>query len=245
MSFSSSVNQTTVVKFYSTVMDDVLSGVREAFLDEGVDEQVLQELRQMWEAKVSASKALDPPEVVEPQPPPLQVSQPQNEPNKVHQQTNGSQPVQSTSTPKNKPSTSMNNQQNVVKQPFTPAPSQTNLTSATTTDLNNKMVPISLTLPPPSGSQDTQPRVYSLQVPASALQTDQLQRILTSKVISATMALPESVASNLLQQHVTAALQGQAGVSRQLRIVQVITYCNWAALKICFYRKTRIGNFLT
>lgn len=57
-------------------MDDVLAGVREAFLDEGVDDQVLQELRQMWETKVLASKAVDPPEVVEPQPPPLPISQP-------------------------------------------------------------------------------------------------------------------------------------------------------------------------
>jgi len=56
-------------------MDDVLAGVREAFLDEGVDEQVLQELRQMWEAKVQASKAIDPAEIVEPQPPPLQITQ--------------------------------------------------------------------------------------------------------------------------------------------------------------------------
>lgn len=68
-------------------MDDVLAGVREAFLDEGVDEQILQELRQMWEAKVIASKAVDPPEVVEPHPPPLQVHQPvQNETPKIIQQ---------------------------------------------------------------------------------------------------------------------------------------------------------------
>ena len=59
----------------------------------------------------------------------------------------------------------------MVKQ-FTPAPSQTNLTNTAATDLNNKMVPISLTLPPPTGSQNTQPRVYSLQVPASALQSN-------------------------------------------------------------------------
>ena len=64
------------MKFYLNVMDDVLAGVREAFLDEGVDEQVLQELRQMWETKVQASKAIDPPEIVEPQPPPLQITQP-------------------------------------------------------------------------------------------------------------------------------------------------------------------------
>lgn len=39
---------------------------------------------------------------------------------------------------------------------------------------------------------------------------DQLKRILTAQVISATMALPTNVASTLLQQHVTAALQSQA-----------------------------------
>lgn len=36
-------------------------------------------------------------------------------------------------------------------------------------DLNSKLVPIQLTLPAPQGSQDTQPRVLSIQVPASAL----------------------------------------------------------------------------
>lgn len=32
---------------YKTVVDDVITNVKEAFLDEGVDEQVLQELRQV------------------------------------------------------------------------------------------------------------------------------------------------------------------------------------------------------
>ncbi len=68
-------------------MDDVLAGVREAFLDEGVDEQVLQDLRQMWEAKVLASKAVDPPpEVVEPTPPALASHPVQNENTKAIQQ---------------------------------------------------------------------------------------------------------------------------------------------------------------
>lgn len=34
-------------KVYMTVVEDVISSVREAFLDEGVDEQVLQELKQV------------------------------------------------------------------------------------------------------------------------------------------------------------------------------------------------------
>lgn len=82
------------MKFYSNVMDDVLASVREAFLDEGVDEQVLHELRQMWEAKVLASKAVDPPEIVEPQPPPLQAAQSaSNDANKIHQQKQSKWPL--------------------------------------------------------------------------------------------------------------------------------------------------------
>lgn len=34
-------------KLYFSVVEDVISNVREAFLDEGVDEQVLQELKQV------------------------------------------------------------------------------------------------------------------------------------------------------------------------------------------------------
>jgi hypothetical protein len=37
----------------------VLNGVREAFLDDGVDEQVLLDLKQLWEKKISETKAVD------------------------------------------------------------------------------------------------------------------------------------------------------------------------------------------
>lgn len=46
-------------RLYLSVIEDVINGVRESFLDEGVDEQVLQELKQIWENKVHSSKALD------------------------------------------------------------------------------------------------------------------------------------------------------------------------------------------
>ena len=42
------------------MIEDVISGVRDAFNDEGVDEQVLMELKQIWENKLTASKAIDP-----------------------------------------------------------------------------------------------------------------------------------------------------------------------------------------
>lgn len=49
-----------VPRLYRSVVDDVIANVREAFLDEGVDEQVLQELKQLWESKLHQSKALEP-----------------------------------------------------------------------------------------------------------------------------------------------------------------------------------------
>lgn len=45
---------------YASVIDDVIGGVREFFQDEGVDEQVLMELKNIWETKLQASKAIDP-----------------------------------------------------------------------------------------------------------------------------------------------------------------------------------------
>lgn len=60
------------LKLYHTVIDDVIAGVRDAFLDEGVDEQVLQEMKQVWTNKLLSSKAVESnPEPLEPQPPPI------------------------------------------------------------------------------------------------------------------------------------------------------------------------------
>ncbi|XP_060582070.1 transcription initiation factor IIA subunit 1-like [Ruditapes philippinarum] len=74
-------------KLYFTVVEDVLTNVKEAFLDEGVDEQVLQELKQLWEGKLTASRALDPadPEPVVPSniPYPLLQQQQSNQPTVV------------------------------------------------------------------------------------------------------------------------------------------------------------------
>lgn len=70
--------QTSTRKVYFSVVEDVIANVRESFLDEGVDEQVLQELKQLWETKLAASRAL---EVPEPEPTPgnipYQLMQPQ------------------------------------------------------------------------------------------------------------------------------------------------------------------------
>lgn len=44
---------------YQLVIEDVVTNVRDAFLDEGVDEQVLQEMKQIWTNRLMASKAVE------------------------------------------------------------------------------------------------------------------------------------------------------------------------------------------
>ncbi|XP_077366300.1 transcription initiation factor IIA subunit 1 isoform X2 [Festucalex cinctus] len=56
---ASSANSNPVPKLYKTVIEDVINEVRELFLDEGVDEQVLLELKTLWESKLLQSKAVD------------------------------------------------------------------------------------------------------------------------------------------------------------------------------------------
>ncbi|XP_036438338.1 transcription initiation factor IIA subunit 1 isoform X2 [Colossoma macropomum] len=56
---ASSANSNPVPKLYRSVMEDVINEVRELFLDEGVDEQVLMELKTLWESKLVQSKAVD------------------------------------------------------------------------------------------------------------------------------------------------------------------------------------------
>ncbi|RWS27138.1 transcription initiation factor IIA subunit 1-like isoform X2 [Leptotrombidium deliense] len=46
-------------KLYQSVIDDVIANVRDVFLDDGVDEQVLLELKQTWEKKLNETKATE------------------------------------------------------------------------------------------------------------------------------------------------------------------------------------------
>ncbi|NXW46297.1 TF2AY factor, partial [Nyctiprogne leucopyga] len=46
-------------KLYKSIIEDVIEGVRELFAEEGVEEQVLKNLKQLWETKVMQSKATE------------------------------------------------------------------------------------------------------------------------------------------------------------------------------------------
>jgi len=49
------------MKLYQSVIEDTINASREFFAEEGIDDQILLELRQTWESKVMASKAVDAP----------------------------------------------------------------------------------------------------------------------------------------------------------------------------------------
>ncbi|XP_008547820.1 transcription initiation factor IIA subunit 1 [Microplitis demolitor] len=246
------LSQTSVLKLYNTVIDDVINGVKDSLCtEEGVDEGVLEELRQIWESKLIQSKAVeinsDPPE---PQPPQITIlknnaankgvtsSNAANVGNHFAQQqmqavstTTQSQSHVQQQTPQQLIQTQSQSQSQparVANQQTTNLPVQQHATMpvqvVTTPALFERQVPIQITLPGNASTGDGKPKILTIHVPASAIQSNQLHTILTGPVITAAMGFPESVASKLLQQHVDKTLQAQATLP--IEINQVITQAN-------------------
>lgn len=71
----------------------------------------------------------------------------------------------------------------------------------------NKLVPIQITLPSIPGIMNSEARVLTITVPASALQENQLHQVITGPIITSIMPLPPQIASSVLQQHVNSQLQ--------------------------------------
>lgn len=247
------LSQTSVLKLYNTVIDDVIAGVRDAFLDEGVDEQVLQEMKQVWTAKLMASKAVEAAADPLDQPPSIlakSVSSKSNGTKKAkaaaaaaaaaanQENQNGIAksapniaPAIQPSAVKPEPITEaqqiLPQQQHQQQQQLQPPPlAQVHPTlsqpaavqpppapqpappAAVVAGLDpNKMVAIQITLPALPNVPNSQPRVLTIQVPASALQENQLQQVLTGPIITSIMPLPPQIASSVLQQHVNSYLQ--------------------------------------
>lgn len=208
------LSQTSVMKLYNTVVEDVIAGVRDCFLDDGVDEQVLQELRHLWKSKLTASGAMElPQEQPEHQPPPIvQNFQKANGSNLVQKKTvthvtsndshHATLPIAQQATNSMEGGNSHAGQQ----QTLSGNPGQSSVVMGL--DPSNK-VPVQLTLPPQQGVLGSQPRIFTIQIPASALHGNLLHQVLTGPIITATMNLPQPLAATLLQQHINAALSGQ------------------------------------
>ncbi|CAB1426015.1 unnamed protein product [Pleuronectes platessa] len=52
-------NTGPVAKLYLSIIDDVIESMRELYLDEGLEDRVLDDLRRIWEAKMMQSKAME------------------------------------------------------------------------------------------------------------------------------------------------------------------------------------------
>ncbi|XP_071337054.1 TFIIA-alpha and beta-like factor isoform X2 [Trachinotus anak] len=52
-------NTGPVAKLYLSIIDDVIESMRELFLDEGLEDCILDELRRLWESKMMQSKAME------------------------------------------------------------------------------------------------------------------------------------------------------------------------------------------
>ncbi|XP_026762539.1 transcription initiation factor IIA subunit 1 [Galleria mellonella] len=191
------MSQLSVLKLYNTVVDDVIAGVRDCFLDDGVDEQVLQELKQLWKTKLQASGAMDPPISEPAMPPPvLQNFQKANGNNVLPKRSADGMMAQGSS------------QQNSVVEHGAPTSNIAGTHPHHVLDPNNK-VPVQLTLPAQPGVPGSQARSFTIQIPASALNGNKLHQVLTGPIINATISLPQPLAATLLQQHINSALAGQ------------------------------------
>merc|ERR1712071_205780 len=177
-------NQVLVGKLYRGVMEEVVSHVRDAFLDEGVDEAVLQELKQIWENKLGASKVIDP--ITDPAETSLQNRLQQSQ----QSSASGFNQASQQSAAQNKQGTNKT------------------VTSGTSAVQNTVAAPAV--------------RMVPVQIPAHALQGGEagkkLQAVLSSPTVTAALALPVELATNILQQHINAALQPSPAERTQPRI---------------------------
>lgn len=87
----------------------------------------------------------------------------------------------------------------------------------------NKLIPIQITLPPQPNETDN--RILTIKVPARAIQENQLQQVITGEIITSIMPLQPSVASAVLQQHVTSVLNSM-----------------YAKSELKFHRKSQFDN---
>ncbi|CAH1153774.1 unnamed protein product [Phaedon cochleariae] len=200
---SSSLCKASVYKAYQDVINDVISNTREHFIEDGVDEAVLQELKQLWETKLTATKAVEENKELD-----KVIGVNNNKIPKADVTNNGP------NYPKNTPMTFSHQvqmphhqqQQLLNKQVVGQVPPNNHMPQGQMGSAfpEWRLVPIQLTIPSAPGTGEG-PRILSIDVPEMFLQGPHLKSILTGQVISTTMGLPLQTACAFLQEHVNAA----------------------------------------
>ena len=187
---ATAANQVLVSRLYKGIIEDVISGMRNTFLDEGVDEAVLQKLKQMWETKLMASKAVEP--VADPAKTALQ--------GRVqHGQANAAA--------------------NRAKQSAGPAPQPAVSAPASAFASDVPMVPVVIKLAAKAGVVNSVGKSITVQVPAHAAGGALLKDMLSSPSVTAALSLPVPMATMVMQHHINAALGTEAAQAARVASV--------------------------
>ncbi|KAK2711418.1 transcription initiation factor IIA subunit 1-like [Artemia franciscana] len=170
-----------VAKFYRQIIEDVTAGVKDAFLDEGYDDTVLGELKQLWETKLQASKVLRP------------------------QTDTADHALQHRLNEISRGGGVHGGQAGTSNQVLRNVPS--NIPTAGSVS----MVPVKISVPGPPGAVQGPAKVITVQVPATFFQVAQdagaqLQAILGSPRVTQTLSLPVETATRVLQEYMNDAI---------------------------------------
>ena len=188
----------SAANLYHSVINDVITSVRDSFLDESVDENVLQELKTLWENKLTASKTIDPParssEAL------LDARMASARMANATLGTSGGGTVRSQQPNAGPPASAANT-------------GQANQTQQLVITDPNRLVPVQITIPAQPGNPNSQPRALTVQVPAHALQQQGptsalLQQVLTQAITTA-LNLPQDSAERHLQSQINNAFSNQ------------------------------------
>lgn len=168
---------TSAANLYHSVISDVISSVRDAFRDEMADENVLQELKNLWESKLTNSKTIDPPNRTEQN---LAAARMANA-------SQGAAQARSQAATGGGGGSGSAPQQLVITDP-------------------SRLVGVQITIPAQPGNPNSQPRALTVQVPAHALQqqgpTSQLLQQVLTQAITTALDLPQHEAERHLQNHI-------------------------------------------
>lgn len=186
-------SQVSVKKLYLSVIEDVVANVRDSFLDEGIDEQVLQELKIIWESKLASQKAIDQPLALDGASSNLasdsgKVAGVSGTSTATKQVIRQSQVGPTSATTTNAPVSSQ--QQQHAQPRMLPQPDP------------NTMIPIQITIPKGINDPPGAPKTITISVPSSCIQSNKLQEILSKPEVQAFLALPLDQAGQQLQQFV-------------------------------------------
>lgn len=181
----------SAANLYSSVINDVIQSVKDSFLDEGVDENVLQELKGIWEAKLAASKTID-----HARPQEAMLDARRMAARGAHGVAHGGAHAGGAAggVAANGDGAAGGGQQQQQQQLVITDP--------------DRLVPVQITIPAQPGNMQSQPRALTVQVPAHALQPSSpsssvLQSLLTQAITQA-LDLPESHAAVFLQEQINA-----------------------------------------